>query len=661
LFWSDGMTREELIALLQKYEWRTVEFKNAQGGVPADAYKTVSAFANTEGGHLVFGVQDTRGSFEIVGVLDVDRTQNDFLTSIRSSQKFNHIVSVAEDAFGFDGKTLLVFYIDEARRQDKPVYLNGDIRQSYIRRGSGDQKCSPAEIERFLRDAAGSTYDREALSDLDAESFFDAPSVAWYRRVFQEKNANRYAELSDVEFLNEFGFVVENNGSLRPTRAAALLFGQERILRAMLPRGIVDYQRVDQSFANWSPELRWSDRAVLEGNLIQAWQALVEKYSRLADRPFSLDAATMRRHDEAPDYTSFREAAINLLIHQDFGDQTRKPVIKIFTDRSIFWNPGDAFATVDKLLEPVEKEVRNPAIVAAFRRIGLSDQAGTGIRSIFGKWRDLGFVPPQITNDKGEKTFEVVLLREKLFTEAQRLFQAQLGVTLSEREAAVFAYACRQGKLDLTDAKAVLGRGESESLAVLERLVTQRLLAELEPKIRWGLAQHLQARFAPGDTPSGIAANLPTEQPAATPQSLPTDQAASEQTSSLVTDQASVQTPNLVTPTLTNLTDVQKQILLLCEMPRSQQELMRIQGMSHRDFFRRTRLMPLLQAGLLRMTHPEEPNHPGQAYVVSETALPLLAEWRASADLSTDQVDATQPNLSTPSSGQVRHNEDEHE
>jgi len=60
------------------------------------------------------------------------------------------------------------------------------------------------------------------------------------------------------------------------------------------------------------------------------------------------------------------------------------------TDCTVFWNPGDAFATDAELLDPTEKEVRNPAIVKAFRQIGLSDQAGTGIRAIFRNWHELG-------------------------------------------------------------------------------------------------------------------------------------------------------------------------------------------------------------------------------------------------------------------------------
>ena len=281
------MTKDELIAKLGKYEWSDVEFKEAQRGVPESAYKTVSALSNTAGGHLIFGIRDTNGTIEIVGVIEVDKVQNDFLTCLRNENKLNRVIPVQEDAVEHDGKTLLFFFIPEAGRKEKPVYLDGDIRKSYIRQGGGDRRCKPTEIARFLREAADSTYDKELLDGFNSDGFFDAESVAWYRRLLQEKQGERHAGLSDIEFLNEWGFVIEINDSLVPTRAAVLLFGKGRYVRQILPRGIVDYQRIDAPFDEWSPDKRWHDRVVIEDNIIQAWQLLVEKYMRLAERPFS--------------------------------------------------------------------------------------------------------------------------------------------------------------------------------------------------------------------------------------------------------------------------------------------------------------------------------------------------------------------------------------
>ena len=450
------MKNEELIERLKGYEWNDVEFKKAQRGVPESAYETVSAFSNTEGGWLVFGVRDGEGGFEIIGVLEVDKVQNDFLSVLRSGQKLNHVIAVGERLIEDDGKALLAFHIPEAHRQDKPIYLNGDIRRSFIRRGAGDEQCTGAEIERLLRDAAAERYDAETI-DLDPKQCFDDESIRWYRKIFYDRNPDHDETLSHVEFLHHWGLVVDIGGRLLPTRAAVLLFGAEPAFHQMLARPIVDWQWSRGDWSDELPEERWADRSVLETNLIKTWKALLDRYLQRAEKPFSVDPATLRREELPPDYIAFREAAINLLIHQDYADHARKPVICLYDDRTIFWNPGDAFESADELLEPGEKEVRNPRIVAALRRIGLSEQAGTGIRAIFRNWRQLGHVPPIIDNDKARKAFQLTLLKEELLSEEQLLFQASLGVHLDEADAKVFAFACREGRLRPRDVRVVTG------------------------------------------------------------------------------------------------------------------------------------------------------------------------------------------------------------
>ncbi len=49
------MNRDELLNRLNSIEWNDIEFKEAAWAVPKDALSTVSAFANTAGGYLVFG------------------------------------------------------------------------------------------------------------------------------------------------------------------------------------------------------------------------------------------------------------------------------------------------------------------------------------------------------------------------------------------------------------------------------------------------------------------------------------------------------------------------------------------------------------------------------------------------------------------------------
>ena len=624
------MEKAELIERLKGYEWNDIEFKEARRDVPKNAYETVSAFSNTEGGWLVFGVRDGVGGFEIVGVLEADKVQNDFLSVLRSGQKLNRVIAVDERLIEDNGKALLVFHIPEARRQDKPIYLGGDIRRSFIRRGAGDERCTQTEIERLLRDAADERHDGEVV-DLDSERCFDDGSVRWYRKLFDDRNPEHDETLSHVEFLHYWGLVVEAGGRLSPTRAAILLFGAPPALHQVLPRPVVDWQ---WSRGDWSEELadeRWADRLVIETNLVEAWKTLLGCYFRRAERPFSVNVETLQRDDSPPDYIAFREAAINLLIHQDYADHTRKAAIRFFDDRAKLWNPGDAYTSTDDLLEPGEREVRNPRIVAAFRRIGLSEEAGTGMRAIFHNWRRLGRVPPIIDNNRTRKAFELTLLKEELLSEEQLLFQAELGVHLDDAEARAFAFACRHGRLRPRDVRAVTGLSGAGVQAVLDRLAIQALISPLEGAETpvFVLAEHLVERLGRTDRADDLVGagtpGLVTDQARSGQEDLSTAQAGSD-SASLFTAQADRTPGSLFTAQaepLTELSANQRKIIEICDIPRSLTAIMNALGVAGRGYFKRRHLDPLLRGGVLRMTHPDQPKHPNQAYVLTDAGAKL--------------------------------------
>ncbi len=612
------MEREELIERIKGYEWSDIEFKRARRGVPESAYETVSAFSNTAGGRLVFGIKDSAGGFEIAGVLEVDKVQNDFLSVLRSGQKLNRVVTVDERLIEDDGKALLVFHVPEARRQDKPIFLGGDIRKSFIRRGACDERCTQSEIERFLRDAAQERYDGETV-DLDVERCFHDESLRWYRKLFDDRNPGHDETLPHVEFLNHWGLVVEAGGRLAPTRAAILLFGAAPAFRQVLPRPVVDWR---WHRGDWSEELaeeRWVDRLVIETNLVETWKTLVDRYFQRAEKPFSINAQTLQREDHPPDYIAFREAAINLLMHQDYADHTRKAAIQFFDDRVELWNPGDAYASADELLEPGEREVRNPRVVGAFRRIGLSEQAGTGMRAIFGNWRRLGRVPPIIDNDRSQQAFQLTLLKDELLSEKQLLFQASLGVHLDEAEANTFALVCRKGRVGLTDVRAVSGLSSANARAVLDRLAVQGLISPLgdADTSTFGIAEHLKSQL--GGTDQGGeqvdpgSVSLVTEQVQRGHDSLSTAQAGSDPVA-MSTAHAGL---------LTEISTVQGKIIGLCDTPRRLVEIMDTLNMANRGYFKKRHLDPLLAGGVLRMTHPDRPKHPNQAYVLTEAGVEL--------------------------------------
>lgn len=334
-----------------------------------------------------------------------------------------------------------------------------------------------------------------------------------------------------------------------------------------------------------------------------------------------MDPGTLQREDRPPDYIAFREAAINLLIHQDYADHTRTPAIRFFEDRTTFWNPGDAYASADELLEPGDREVRNPRIVGAFRRIGLSEQAGTGMRAIFRNWRQLGLVPPVVDNDRTGKAFRVTLLKEELLSEEELLFQASLGVRLNEAEASTFALVRRQGRVRPLDVRIVAGLSSGEALAVLERLAVQGLVKPVgggDAPI-FGLAEHLRGRPDPADRHSE---DMCTAQPGADRDDLSTAQAGTGSTDS----------PTAHAGLSGGLSATQEKILRFCDTPRRLAEIMRELELANRGYFKKRHLDPMLVGGVLRMTHPNQPKHPLQAYVLTDAGVALKRRHMSKAE-----------------------------
>jgi len=601
------MTKERLLELIEKYEWNDFECKKASRGVPDDAYKTVSAFANTQGGWLVFGIQDNKGQLSIVGVEEVDKVQNDFLSAIRSGGKMNRMITIKEEIIEHDGKAMLVFYVPESPRNEKPVYLKGDIRQSYIRKGSGDEQCTQTEIERFLRDSATLRYDSETVENIPAESFFDEGTLLWYRDRFKQKRPGQHEVLSDLDFLIEWNYVIEQKEKLYPTNAAVLLFGKSRYVRQILPQPVLDYQRIDSKADQWNSEERWSDRVVFEENIIQTWLGLIEKYMRLSERPFKIDPKTLRRDDDPADYVAFREAAINLLIHRDYGDHTRKAVIQFFTDRTRFWNPGDAFATESELLDPTEKEVRNPMIVAAFRRIGMSDQAGSGIRAIFRNWHELGNVPPVMQNNKASKDFELILLKELLINDKQKRFQSEVGIHLSEQEADVFAYACEKERISLLDVRKLTATTAAQARKIIEKLITQVLIQQLDDTL-FELTDMMKQRYG-HFVDEAISEN--------STKSAPSINSGTE----VITDDA-----NAEFGTKLALSQHQVSLLKSCINEMAIVDLMKLIDRSDRTKFKKQFLNPLLDEKLIEMAIPEKPTSSKQKYRLTKKGQILLEQ-----------------------------------
>ena len=369
------MNKQELIQKLSDIEWEDFEVKEARSEVPKNCWETVSAFSNTAGGWLIFGVKKEGKEYLIVGVLNPEKVEQDFIGVLRNGQKFNKKLEVKCKKYNFNGKTVLAFYIPVA--EGKPIFYDNP-KNTFIRTGSGDQRATQEELNSLFRDSAFGTKDREItklkLIDLNKES------IKRYRTYLQNiKPEHQYNTLTDEEFLTkirvlEKGFV---------TMAGLLVFGTEDSMGKYFPDFRIDYLEIfGTSYSD--AEKRYEFRLSEYPNLYEYFFSIYERIIKKIDVPFKLKGAF--RDENQPQVKAIREALVNLLIHSDYFSPM-KPRIRVFSNRLEFLNPGALPKPYKELQKGDISLPRNPLITRIFRVIDLAENAGYGFDKMFKGWR----------------------------------------------------------------------------------------------------------------------------------------------------------------------------------------------------------------------------------------------------------------------------------
>ena len=578
-----NMEIQELHQLISKPEWADVELKKAANAFPREALSSVCAFANSGGGYLVLGV-DEKSLPTISGIQDIDKVQNECLGLLKDTQKFSCRIDYdPPELLEIDGVRVLVIFIQDAGYQNKPVsVVEGKVPVVYLRKGARDEKATAEEISRMLIEANNlSATDR--LLKVEAETFFNPNTLKWYRKVFESRHNLKYYDLSHLEFLDELGLVQDDNGQLKPTRAAVLMFGTDKLLRQQLSRCVVDAFWHNSTLDQSDEAERWADRRELECNLFDAWRQLAERFMYHAEQSFDIDETNLQRSHETPDYIGFRESAVNLLIHQDFTDHSRVPRIDFYKDASVYWNPGDSLVEQSKLGKG-GSATRNPLIMQTFVRIGLSERAGSGLKAVFRNWRELERSEPEIINDVAAKTFQITLGRKPAVSELQTQLHSRIGVKLSNLQAQAFVH-CLAQPVSVDGLAGELGASSEDTRKALNHLRLQGLVVENQ-------GQYVaQAHF------QTILANL-------------------------TSDHAGGNKDSLVSTEVTKLTEAleERQREVLCHLQQAQtlKALMDFFGKTHRNNFKNNYLDGLVEYGLVALTHPGNPKHPDQAYELTE-------------------------------------------
>ena len=141
---------------LERYrEDDRLEAKRAVCGLPQSLWETYSAFANTDGGVILLGVEEHRDrSLHPVDLPDPSGLLQDFWEIINDRDKVSANILRDSDVqeLVIEGKHIIAIHVPRAPEEEIPIYLGNDPRNgTFWRSGEGDFRCQPAEVLRMAQ------------------------------------------------------------------------------------------------------------------------------------------------------------------------------------------------------------------------------------------------------------------------------------------------------------------------------------------------------------------------------------------------------------------------------------------------------------------------------------------------------------------------------
>jgi len=362
--WKAGGRKVDLWELQQRIaRWEDLHTEFKEQDVHADDIAAaLVAFANTDGGQLIFGVSRDRA---IVGVDDPDRLMQR-VDQIACNNCEPPLTVLQETVCTDDGRVVVVVNIPKG--DQRPYRTNkGDY---FIRVTSGRRRASRQELLRLFQSVESLYYDetvvwRATPDDLDSRRFADFFRRAYRREVVEEQEIENL--MKNMRLLEERG------GRLRPTLAGLLCFGREP--QRFFPYAQINAARIPGETLARAP----SDAKTIGGTLFDMLEDAARFLRIHLRRPHVIRGFEPEERPEIPD-EALRELLVNALVHRDYT--VASPIrLLIFDDRLEIRTPGGLpnTVTIEAILLGAAHVLRNPTLYTMFSRAGLVTHLGSGV------------------------------------------------------------------------------------------------------------------------------------------------------------------------------------------------------------------------------------------------------------------------------------------
>ena len=402
------MQEAELIQLIsniisKKTETNRIEFKSAKAGSPEKLYDCLSSFSNTNGGIILFGI-DEKSGYKICGVQNPDELQKKI---VEQSLEMEPVVRPLISLCNYEGKIIVSAEIAELDTLHKPCYYKGlgKSRGSYIRIGDADLPMTEYEI--YSYDAYRYKMEDELRTKerIDYSMIDEVKLNAFMARAVSLKPNLVNMDKNTLMMMN--GFSDKKNN---PTVCSIMLFG--KYPQYFSPN--FDIIALVCPSVNYAEESENGERFIankrLDGTIPEMLESAVSFVRQNMRSSTVIDSEGHRRDTAEYPIKAVREIILNALIHRDYSIHTENEPIRIemYPDRIEVSNPGGLYGrlTIDELGK-MKGEVRNPFLAAALEIMETTENRYSGIPTIYSEMKKAGKLEPKFESIRG--SFKVTL------------------------------------------------------------------------------------------------------------------------------------------------------------------------------------------------------------------------------------------------------------
>lgn len=378
----------DLNNIMRYHENNRIEAKKAAGGFPHSLWETYSAFANTIGGLILLGVEESRDKqLTVTGVPDARGYVDIVWRTVRDPAKVSANVLSEEDVavHPIDGKEVLVISVPRANRRQRPVYIgDSPFTGSYRRDGEGDYHCSADEVRAMLRDRDDAPADLAVLEGRSPQDLSQETLRQFRLLMAMRRPEHPWNFLPDDQFLPAAGVLGrgKDGKSLHPTLAGLLLLGRRNALKEVFPQLKLEYRETDTGF-----RLTTSQPGSPEN--------LFEFYT-LVSRRLTAVSSLLAEGNRDELAAAMREAVLNAILHADYFSRGGLTIQRTDTALQVT-NGGLLRVSPDEARAGGAADPRNVVLTRLFSLVKLGSGAGKGLKGIYAVWAQQGWSAPVLS------------------------------------------------------------------------------------------------------------------------------------------------------------------------------------------------------------------------------------------------------------------------